>query len=104
MRKQKSPVSAGINDPAVVYSRTIATGRSCGRNFVVLIVLKRVLSDGMHNAQPVRIAVELIDLAERFIHVRHGGDHWRAFFESAAPRFPIEWVAPRVMEGTLGTS
>src|SRR5215468_6128619 len=56
-----------------------------------------MLSDRLHDLKPRGISIQLVNLPESLINIRHASDHGRSFFEGTAPCFPIKGIAPSVV-------
>jgi len=51
----------------------------------------------MHYLTPPGISVDLINLLESLVNIRHSRYEGSPIFDGAASRFPIKWVPPTVM-------
>ena len=50
-----------------------------------------------HDVAPFFLAVDLVNLLERFIHIGNGRDQGRVLPDCAADRLPVERVTPAVV-------
>ena len=98
LHQQERPISIGINNPhRLLRVRRIGAGRCIGGSLKVAIILEPVHRYGSHDLKPFILLVNLPDVSERFINIRHRRDERSSFSDRAAYALPIERISPAII-------
>src|SRR5262249_46720002 len=76
--------------------RSVGTRSRALGGFEILIVEQAMLSSGVHDLQPARVVVDLVNFSECLVYIRHRGDERRPLPDRAADSAPVEGVAPAI--------